>query len=239
MSAIREPSEVECEWGPRGLDRLASTCDVLVIVDVLSFSTAVEIATSRGARVLPVPWADGARGDRTTERGTIVAGPRGSGGPSLSPASLLAIDSGVRLVLPSPNGAELRTRAPSKPVLAGCLRNARAVAKAALRLGDRIGVVAAGERWPDGSLRPALEDWLGAGAILVHLEADRSPEADAAVDAFRGARSTLAERLRRCMSGRELLERGFERDVALAAELDASAWVPRLSADREYMAWRP
>ena len=238
MSSLRDPSNVDCEWGRQGLDALASSCDVLIIVDVLSFSTAVEIAASRGARVLPLPWADGDLGGWSSDGETIVAGARGSGRPSLSPASLLAIGAGTRLVLPSPNGAELSTRAPGKPVLTGCLRNACAVASAAARLGDRIGVVPAGERWPDGSLRPAFEDWVGAGAILAHLQAERSPEAEAAVDAFRGARSALAHWLRRSVSGRELVGRGFERDVALAAELDVSACVPRLSPAREYVAWR-
>jgi 2-phosphosulfolactate phosphatase len=239
MSSRRDSSNVDCEWGTQGLDALASSCDVLIIVDVLSFSTAVEIANSRGARVLPLRWADGDVGAWSAAGETIVAGPRRGEGPSLSPTSLLAIGAGTRLVLPSPNGAELSTRAPGKPVLTGCLRNASAVAEAAARLGNRIGVVPAGERWSDGSLRPAFEDWVGAGAILSHLEAERSPEAEAAVDAFRGARSALGHWLRQCVSGRELIGRGFEQDVALAAQLDVSACVPRLSAEREYVAWRP
>jgi 2-phosphosulfolactate phosphatase len=130
-------------------------------------------------------------------------------------------------VLPSPNGATLAFAAPDRTLFAGCLRNAKAVAAAAVDAGARVAVIAAGERWPDGSLRPALEDWLGAGAILAHLP---SPSADAmaAIDAFEGARDQLLERLLGCPSGQELVERGYPDDVRLAAELNTSTHAPRL-----------
>jgi 2-phosphosulfolactate phosphatase len=88
-------------------------------------------------------------------------------------------------------------------------------------------VIPAGERWADGSLRPALEDSLGAGAILSWLPADRSPEADAAVALFERHRANLVAPLERCGSGRELEGRGHDRDKFIAGELDVSSCVPR------------
>jgi 2-phosphosulfolactate phosphatase len=133
----------------------------------------------------------------------------------------------MRLVLPSPNGATLSLEAPG-PVLAGCLRNAAAVARAAQAAGKRVLVLPAGERWPDGSLRPCLEDWLGAGAILDALSGPCSPEAEAARAAFRSLRADLPRILHDCTSGQELVDGGYAEDVDLAAALNVSDTVPVL-----------
>jgi 2-phosphosulfolactate phosphatase len=47
--------EIRCEWGLHGIKMLSPISDVVVIVDVFSFTTSVEIATSRGALVYPYP----------------------------------------------------------------------------------------------------------------------------------------------------------------------------------------
>jgi 2-phosphosulfolactate phosphatase len=150
---------------------------------------------------------------------------------SLSPRTFMKAKPGEKIVLPSPNGATiaLTAAAAGKPVLAGCLRNAEAVARAARSLGDVVTVIAAGERWfvSDDSLRPAFEDQVGAGAILAHLD-DRSPEAQSAVAVFEGARKDLLQLLMNCSSGREVSARGYEDDVQVAAEVDVTNTVPRL-----------
>jgi 2-phosphosulfolactate phosphatase len=76
-------------------------------------------------------------------------------------------------------------------------------------------------------LRPALEDWLGAGAILRWLSGSRSPEAESAIALFERHRDQLVTRLGQCGSGRELEGRGHDRDKFIAGELDASSCVPR------------
>lgn len=226
--------EVRCEWGARGARALATAGDVIVIVDVLSFATAVDVAVARGAVVYP--FAGEGAAEFAAAEGALLASPdREDSIYSLSPASLASLPAGARLVLPSPNGAMLtlvaRETAPQALILAGCLRNAAAVAATANRAGGRVAVIAAGERWPgDRSLRPAIEDWLGAGAIIRELAGSRSPEAELAAVVFEQTRAGLARLVRGSGSGRELIGRGFAGDVDLAVELNVSSVAPRLTA---------
>ena len=233
-----------CEWGMAGLLALHERTAALVIVDVLSFSTAVDIAVARGAIVHPFPFSDQRAAQQEAARlGATLAHPRNAAGGqySLSPASLATIPRGTRLLLPSPNGSRLSVAAAGTrrriPVLAGCLRNARAVAAAARRLAGTgaVGVIPAGELWPDGGLRPAIEDLLGAGAIIEHLGGEASPEAEVARDAWRAAGHRLGRMIRLCTSGQELVSRGYSGDVDLALEEDVSA-TPPLLRDGAYRA---
>ncbi len=219
--------EIRCEWGLAAVANLAPSSDVIIIVDVLSFSTCVDIAVSRGAIVYPYRWRDDSSVELAERIGAVVATSRRSPtGYSLSPRSLLAIPAGTKLVLPSPNGSTLTLAAGDKPTLAGCLRNARAVASAAQRLGKRILVVPAGERWPDATLRPAIEDLLGAGAIIEQLRGSKSPEALAAEKAFASVEHDPIATLKTCSSGKELMERGYGEDVGLAAQANVSECAP-------------
>ena len=77
-------------------------------------------------------------------------------------------------------------------------------------------------------MRPAIEDWLGAGAILRLLPGAKSPEAVAAIAAFESAQNTLREMLEASSSGRELVDRGFAEDVELAAQFNVSEHVAKL-----------
>lgn len=222
---------VRCEWGGAAVRHLGPHVDAVVVVDVLSFTTCVDVAVSRGAFVLPYRWRDDSAAAFAQKQGALLAGHerRVTGGYSLSPSSLLTLPVGERLVLPSPNGGALCALAAELgvPVYAACLRNARAVGEH-LRGVARVLVVPAGERWPDGTLRPALEDGLAAGAVIAALPGDRSPEAEAAAQAFRAARPDLVRVVRECGSGRELTGRGFAADVELAAQPDVSVVVPEL-----------
>lgn len=231
MSFDQLEFELRCEWGFQGVAQLAAISDVVIIVDILSFSTSVEIATNNGAIIFPYQWRDESALDYAKLVNAELASRerRSSYGYSLAPSSLLNIPAGTRLVLPSPNGSALTLHTGATPTIAGCLRNIEAVAHLTQHYGMKIAVIPAGERWSDGSLRPALEDLIGAGAILSYLEGRLSPEAEAAVAVFRRWEDDLITALKRCGSGKELVAKGFTTDVELAAAFNTSNCVPLLT----------
>jgi 2-phosphosulfolactate phosphatase len=142
------------------------------------------------------------------------------------------VPTGLRLVLPSPNGSTLAYVArelDAEAVVIGCLRNAAAVASWAT--GRPVAVIPAGEKWRDGSLRFAIEDWLGAGAIISRLPGSRSHEAEAAAAAFERMRGSIHDALAASCSGRELIELGYPDDVDIASQLDADEAVPLLQGN--------
>lgn len=194
--------QVRHDWGVEGLRRL-HPADVVVVVDVLRFSTTMTDAVARGESV--------------------------------------ALDESAHAV--SLNGAAVAAAAGATGavVLLGCLRNASAIAEAVLaeqkRRGERtsIAVIAAGELPTGraaGGLRFAVEDQLGAGAIIDALGGlgidHTSPESAAACEAFRGLRPAVRHLLTASGSGQELLDRGLRDEVLNAAAVDAASVVPVL-----------
>ena len=156
----------------------------------------------------------------------------------LSAAAIAAVESGDTLRTDAePAAAGLVDAAASTGalVLVGGIRNAGAVAAAVLAEQERraartsIAVIAAGE--PTGtSLRFAVEDHLGAGAVITAL-ADRdidhsSPEAAAACESYRGLRRATRHLLTASGSGRALADR--VEAVHAAAAVDTSTAVPVL-----------
>jgi 2-phosphosulfolactate phosphatase len=236
---------VRFDWGPTGAAAVAGGADgadgadVAVVVDVLSFTTTLCVAVERGITVLPYRWKDDRAAAYAAERGaTLAVGrlearslPAGSG-VSLSPAAMAQASGVERVVLPSPNGSAISFGLADHgcAVVGACLRNRSAVAGWLRARGGTVAVVAGGERWPDDTLRPCAEDLWGAGAVLALLpDADLSPEARLAADAFRAVEPRLRAALHGCAGGRELADAGFADDVDVAAALDVSDVVPVLA----------
>ncbi|MCX5328055.1 2-phosphosulfolactate phosphatase [Streptomyces sp. NBC_00140] len=253
---VQSGNGIRFEWGSAGVGRLAVKAACLAIVDVLSFTTTVSVAVQQGTRILPFWLPEGPTTviDRAAAQEAAAVYAQQSGARlavarravtldspwSLSPLHLCRAPFVPRLVLPCPNGAAIAATAPPHvQVVATCVRNITAVGSWLTARGygtpeHPVAVIAAGERWPDGSLRPALEDLLGAGALICDLHAQGagplSAEAAAAKAAYEGT-ADLTRAIADCASGRELASKGFVEDVAIAAEEDACTVVPVRDGD--------
>jgi len=233
---------VRFDWGAAGAAAVAGDAVIVVVVDVLSFTTTLSVAVDAGTAVVPCPWDDASAERIAREAGAVLAVKRSraaAGQISLSPSSVrAAVPRPAKLVLPSPNGATLvhSLQGLSACRVGACLRNAAAVAQwlGARYAAERttVAVLAAGERWGDGTLRPAVEDGWGAGAVISGLGdagwSACSPEADFARAGYEAIRGRELDALRTCASGRELIDRGHADDVAIAAETGSSTAVPVL-----------
>jgi 2-phosphosulfolactate phosphatase len=217
---------------------------------VLSFSTSVVTAIERGGVVIPCAL-DADTGELAVRFGADVAVHRRDvperGRFSLSPRSFLKMNEGDVVVLPSPNGGACSSVADDASFLfTGALVNATALGHIITTLVETtdhtITVVAAGERYEepseDGTIRFAVEDYIGAGAILAAIDADKSPEASVCESAFAHVRHRVGEVLWGSESGRELRERGYKDDVHHASQLDAFGAAPIL-IDGRFVRWMP
>lgn len=238
--------KVRFDWGLDGATAIDRSINVAVVVDVLSFTTTLSVAIDRGITVLPYRWRDHEAGSYAESHQAALAVGRSQAvagtGLSLSPTSIrLHPSPPKRLVLPSPNGSTIahHFRTAEIDCIGACLRNAAVVAEWLSRRGPEgqvVGFIAAGERWPNGNLRPAVEDAWGAGAIiseLAHLGwTDLSPEAEFAQAAYERVRGDETNALKSCASGQELVDMGHPTDVEIAAEINHSTLVPLLKNDQ-------
>ncbi len=116
---IQSEFDIRCEWGLHGVQSLVPFSDVVVIVDVLSFSTCVDIATASGAAMLPYRFDHESARDYGRARGAMLAGRRGSASEySLSPAGLLGIPTELAWSCrprPAPRSRSPRVRRQRRP----------------------------------------------------------------------------------------------------------------------------
>ncbi|WP_341994269.1 2-phosphosulfolactate phosphatase [Microbacterium sp. LWH7-1.2] len=194
--------QVRHDWGIEGLRRLAPA-DVVVVVDVLRFSTAVTDAVTGGDSVA----FDGSA-HAVSINGAAVAQAAGESGAVVLLGCLRNAAAVARAVLDIQHERAARTSI--------------AVIAAGELAGSATGA----------PLRFAVEDHLGAGAIvgaLGTLGVDHtSPEAAAACEAFRGLRGAVRHLLTAAGSGQELLARDARDEVLNAAAVDAASVVPIL-----------
>ncbi|AIQ54134.1 2-phosphosulfolactate phosphatase [Paenibacillus sp. FSL R7-0331] len=241
------PYDIKLDWGQRGARAAAERGDIIIIVDVLSFSSTVVTAVQHKANIYPYPPPANEQAKAyAKELGAEIIRGRAeavrTGGHSLSPLTFSSADYERDFVLCSMNGAACTWIAAQAPaLLVGCLLNASAVAETAnrlrLELRAAITVVPCGEKWPDvigseNNLRPGIEDYLGAGLILSKLTGSKSAEAEVCIGALRSSGQRIRELIWECTSARELRGRGFEADVTYCCQVDISYAVPVMQHNR-------
>jgi 2-phosphosulfolactate phosphatase len=194
--------QVRLEWGVDGLARLAPA-DIVVIVDVLRFSSTVIGALERGEEY-PLDAATHA----VSLNGAAVAEAASRTGALVMLGALRNASAVAAAVLAEQQGRGART---SVAIIAG---------------GELTG------REGGAGLRFAVEDQLGAGAVVDALGArgidHTSPDAAVAGESFRALRRAVTHLLTASGSGLELIAGGHRDEVLSAAALDASSVVPVL-----------
>ncbi|MFH1701659.1 MAG: 2-phosphosulfolactate phosphatase [Candidatus Zixiibacteriota bacterium] len=232
-------SNTKChfDWFPKGALKAADQGDIVIIVDVLSFSTTVAYAVSNSAIIIPYYHPNMAEEIAFREKAIISVSRSevpSKGKYSLSPATFLDIKAGEKVVLVSPNGARccLNSNGAFEIIIGGFI-NAKAVCVYAMEImkssGKSVTVIACGEREYEsfeGELRKADEDYLGAGAIISQLPCEKTNEAALCENYFIKHKDNLENEVSKCKSGLELSEWGYNKDVELAIKLNCLEVVP-------------
>ncbi|WP_088070944.1 2-phosphosulfolactate phosphatase [Gottfriedia luciferensis] len=238
-----DQSYFECrvEWGKRGAREAAERGDITIVVDILSFSSTVVSAISQDALIYPYPpnldgkaYAEKIGAEYILGRNEAAV----IGKATLSPVSFNQSHANNKYVLCSLNGAFCSWIASKVPaLLIGSFLNASSVAAYANRLrkelNANITVIPCGEVWNEiqeneDALRPSIEDYLGAGAILNELEGTKSPEVEVCLGAFLYSKHKIKELIWECGSGRELRMKGFKEDVKHCSQINRFNVVPVL-----------
>src|SRR5947207_7838052 len=116
--------KLKLDWGWRGGAAAASRGDIIVIVDVLRFSTACAAAAARNISIVPAAM-DEELESLAREHAAQLPQP---GFSRLSPGAYSQLAPGTRLVVKSPNGATCARLSKGAPhVLIGSIVNASAI----------------------------------------------------------------------------------------------------------------
>lgn len=227
--------------GLGGIEAALSRGDLIAVVDVLRFSSTVTTAVAHGFTIIPSARPEEAA-ELAARTGLPRSGRSGEALYSLSPLDYLDRERAGELILTSPNGAACTRRiAVDHTGFIACFLNAGAAARALRSLaaasGRDVTLVAADEtvdgRYDDPcNRRFALEDYLGCGCILSQLDMELAPEAKVCERAYAASEHDYDELLRRCPSGRELIERGREADLAHCLRRNLYEILPEVVGNR-------
>ena len=210
---------VKIDWGIEGLKYALRDNDIVIIVDVMRFSSAAVTAAAEGFTIYPVPNNDKGR-ELAEGIGAELAGKAPEARFSLSPLSYIENrqHSNKKVVLASPNGATCAAQIKEYDTgYIGCFLNAEAVARRA-------------EREASASGRDfAPEDYLGAGAIISFMSLPKSTDAVLCESAFNAVRDNLRGLLLESYSGRWLLQNDAQKDLEHLLRINYYDIVPEIN----------
>ena len=198
--------------------------DVSIMVDVLRASTTIILALENFSKIIPVRSLEDAM-QLAKEYNSILAGERDGARVEGFDAGNSPLDiqkfKGESLVLSTTNGTRILEDIKGKTLI-GSFVNAMAVAEMALKMAeDHIEVVMAGV---NGNF--VIEDFLGAGEIISHLQDQKLDEM--ALAALLAAQNTekVNEAVRKSKSAHGLVKLGFEADVDFCLKRNSTTTVP-------------
>ncbi len=235
---------VQLDWGIDGLKLALGNHDIVVIVDTLRFSTAIVTAVANGFTIYP--FSDKEKGAHYAHGiGAEISGKSGEAKYSLSPSSFMnaADKENKKVVVFSPNGAACAELVREHDIAyIGCLLNAKVLGKqidkVVIEKKKNITIIAAGEqRAIDTGERIvhdlkeaqrvfAVEDYLGAGAIISYSRLKKTSAAEVCELAFRASQDKLKDLMLKSFSGKYLVQHNLTKDVEHAAQLNQYDIIP-------------
>ncbi|MCS7175159.1 2-phosphosulfolactate phosphatase family protein [Pseudothermotoga sp.] len=199
--------------------------DTCVLIDVLRATSVIVTALANGAvRVKPVLTVQQALKQKDAD--VLICGERKSVKPKgfdlgNSPLeySKRAVE-GKNIVLTTTNGTRAIGKIKCKRLYAASFLNLSAVVRK-LELHDRVTIVCAGQKG-----RVALEDVLCAGAIVSMSRAERKTDSALMAESVWKSVGSIFKALSECQHGKELIEKGFSKDVEFCSKIDLYHLVP-------------
>lgn len=215
---------------PDHLERSGLPQRSVVVFDVLRATTTMTAALAAGVREIEVyPNTEAAR--RAAHGIGLYPAPLLCGEEKClppegfdlgnSPAGFTRGHAGRTIFMSTTNGTRaILAAAEAKLLLVGGLVNASAVAAALAEVGNDVILLCAGTNG-----RPAMEDLLGAAAVLSALKrltpvTEESDLPRIALRLFDGARNDLRQALAESSGGRNVIAAGLEADIDFAASVD-------------------
>lgn len=199
--------------------------DVCVLIDVLRATSVVVTALANGATyVRPVLTVRQALEWKNVN--TLICGER----KSLKPEGFDLGNSpleysrqtveGKNIVLTTTNGTRAIEKIKCKNLYAASFLNLSAVVQRLLSY-ERVAIVCAGHRG-----RVALEDVLCAGAISSMMRSQKKTDSAFIAESVWKSTRSVHEILSSCQHGKELIKKGFSKDVEFCSNIDLYHIVP-------------